>query len=324
MAYASLAAGMLAALWLADETINRWLRISAAAALVVFSLPNPDGGFFGAPANIPQFISSGAYRQYLHPDETVVALPYGITGGTMLWQAESAMYFAMAGGYTGLTPREFSSWPIVGAFSTQTVIPDEKVQLMAFMARHGVSAVIVNDEHLAFWSALLAQADPSPVHAEDLSIYRPSRNDLARYRDASATEMERQSDAARINALIVATSRYLELGKDPARLTPMNVQALGLLPANWVNDPDVRTNNGLYLGPWKENEVAIGIVGSYTALAPTIEKYRQSASQVFFPYPKELKVPPAGDTFMRLLVMVFDRQHLTTIARQIKAADHPK
>jgi hypothetical protein len=322
MAYASLVAGMTAALWLADETINRWLRISAAAALVVFSLPNLDARFFGAPANIPQFISNGAYRQYLHPNETVVAIPYGISGGTMLWQGESKMYFAMAGGYTGITPREFSSWPIVGALSTQTVIPDEKAQLMAFMARHGVSAIIVNDEHLAFWGPLLEEVDPSPVHAGDISIYRPSQDDLARYRDASAIAMERRNDAARIDALIVATSRYLESGKDPAQLTPMNIQKLGLLPANWVSDPDVRTNNGLYLGPWKEGGIAIGVVGSYDALASTIEKYRQSASQVFFPYPKELKVPPTGDTFMRLLVMVFDRQHLATIAGGIKAADH--
>jgi hypothetical protein len=323
MAYASLAAGIAAALWLADDTLNRWLRISAAAALVVFSLPNLDARFFGAPANIPEFISGGAYRHYLHPNETVVALPYGITGGTMLWQAESKMYFAMAGGYTGLTPREFSSWPIVGAFSTQTVIPDEKVQLMAFMAKHGVGAIIVNDEHLAFWRPLLAEVDPSPAHAGDVSIFRPRPDDLARYRDASAIEMERQSDAARINALIVAASRYLELGKDPAQLTAMNVQALGLLPANWVNDPDVRTNNGLYLGPWKGGGIAIGVVGSYDALAPTIKRYRQNASQVFFPYPKELTVHPAGDTFMRLLVMVFDREHLATIAQQIKTADNP-
>jgi hypothetical protein len=210
----------------------------------------------------------------------------------------------------------------VGALSTQTVIPDEKVQLMAFIARHGVSAIIVNDEHLALWRPFLTEVDPSPVHAGDISIFRPSRDDLARYRDASAIVMERQSDAARMDALLVATSRYLELGKDPAQLTPMNVQGLGLLPANWVNDPDVRTNNGLYLGPWKEGGVAIGVVGSYDALASTIEKYRQSASHVFFPYPKELKVPPAGDTFMRLLVMVFDRQHLAAMAREIKAADH--
>lgn len=319
MAYAFLVAGLIVALWLADKTIDRRIKISLAAVLILGSLPNPDPNFFGALANNPPFISSGAYRQYLRQGETVIALPYGITGGTMLWQAESDMYFAMAGGYTGITPREFSSWPIVNAFLTQTSIPDEQDQLLAFMSKHDVTAIFVDDRHLAVWSNLLAKIDSSPVHSGDISVYRPRRDDLARYRDATATEMDRQNDASRIEGLIVATNRYLAQGGDPARLSPMNVEQLGLLPANWVNDPDVRTNNGLYLGPWKNNAVALGVVGNYDALAPIIEKYRKNASQVFFPYPKELKGTPRGDTFMRLLVMVFDREGLKDAAMQAKS-----
>ena len=68
----------------------------------------------------------------------------------------------------------------------------------------------------------------------------------------------------------------------------------------------MRTDNGLYLGPWPGGRVAVGIVGSYEALQPLIVKYHARASKVFFPFPKELKGEPSGDTFLRLLVMVFD------------------
>jgi len=72
----------------------------------------------------------------------------------------------------------------------------------------------------------------------------------------------------------------------------------------------VRTNNGLYLGPWNGNEIALGVVGTYWGLQPLIGKYHAAAAQIFFPFPKRLIEPPEGDTFMRLLVMVFDHAGL--------------
>ena len=92
----------------------------------------------------------------------------------------------------------------------------------------------------------------------------------------------------------------------------LELQELGLLPSGWVRDRDVRTRNGLYLGPWNGNRVALGVVGSYEALRPLIEKYKDAAAQVFFPFPKPFNEPPQGETFMRLLVMVFDQRVLTS------------
>ena len=129
--------------------------------------------------------------------------------------------------------------------------------------------------------------------------------------------MERRSNLARFSALLSAARDYIAQNRDLARLTPMRAQQLGLLPTHWVTDPDVRTNNGLYLGPWGINEVAVGVVGSYQGLRPVIGRYHAAAAQVFFPFPKRLIEPPRGDTFMRLLVMVFDRNGLTQAANSI-------
>lgn len=319
MAYASLAAGVIVALWLADETAGRWLRGLMAGALIILSLPNPDAGFFCAPTSTPAFFTSGAYRRYLSTEHNVVVLPYAITGDSMLWQAETKMSFKMAGGYTGIMPREFERWPIVGAFSTKTLIPDAAIQLRAFMAAHSADTIVVDDRQLALWAPLLTTVDPAPVSVAGVSVYRLGESELAPYRDAGALEMEKRSDAARMAALLVAARQYLAQGRDVSQLTPMSVQRAGLLPPNWVNDPDIRTKNGLYLGPWKDAAIAVGVVGSYEALAPTIGKYRQDAARVFFPYPKELNGVPTGDTFMRLLVMVFDRRGLAHAAAQAPA-----
>ena len=320
MAYASLTAGVIAALWLADETAGRWLRILLVSGLILLSLPNTDAGFFCAPTSTPAFFISRAYRRYLPSQHNVVALPYAITGDSMLWQAETKMSFTMAGGYTGITPRESERWPIVGAFSTKTLIPDAAVQLRAFMATHSVDTIVVDDRHLALWAPLLATVDAAPVRIAGVSVYRLGESELAPYRDASALEMERRSDAARMAALLVAARQYLGQGRDLAQLTPMTVQRMGLLPPNWVDDPDIRTKNGLYLGPWESAAIAVGVVGSYEALTPIIAKYRRDAARVFFPYPKELKGVPAGDTFMRLLVMVFDRRGLEHAVAQAQRA----
>src|SRR5258708_29875817 len=99
-------------------------------------------------------------------------------------------------------------------------------------------------------------------------------------------------------------------GHPPGAHSPIEAQRLGLRPPGSVDDPDVRTNAGLYLGPWPNQQIAVGVVGSYTTLQPLIERYRGRGKTVFFPFPKELKGVPRGDTFMRLLVMVFDRATL--------------
>jgi hypothetical protein len=103
------------------------------------------------------------------------------------------------------------------------------------------------------------------------------------------------------------------------------VQKLGLLPPNWVSDPDVATHNGLWLGPRDGGLIGIGVVGSYEALTPLIAKHREDAVQIYFPYPRALTGNPKGDTFMRMLVIVFDRDGLArAAAASVEKAGVPK
>ena len=316
--YAFLGLAIIVSTWLSAPR-PAGVKIAAISLLAISLCPNLNSSFWSRKNDTPEFFTRGDYRQYLKPGENVIVLPYGISGTSMLWQAVAGFYFRMAGGWTSITPLEFQCWPIVSAMLTQTYIPDATSQLRAFMAAHDVRAILVNDRDSQLWAPMLSPFDSSPVRSGGVVMYRASPDEVAAYRALSAREMERRSNLARFSALLFAARDYLAHNGDLAQLTPMRAQQMGLLPPHWVTDPDVRTNNGLYLGPWDDNQVALGMVGSYEGLQPVIGKYRAAAAQIFYPFPKKLSEPPQGDTFMRLLVMVFDRNSLIQAARVAKS-----
>jgi hypothetical protein len=313
--YAFLGLGIIVAMWLSAPRPAR-LRF-AAVTLLGFSLcPNLHSAFWRTSNDTPEFFTNRNYQRYLKPGENVILLPYGINGRSMLWQATAGFYFRMAQGWTSVTPREFQRWPIVNAMLTRTYIPDVTLQLRAFMAAHGVREVLVSDREDWFWEPMLAPLDSSPIRVGGMVIYSATAGELAAFPELPAVEMETRNNLARFSTLLRAARLYLAQNEDLAELTPMRVQQMRLLPPHWVFDPDVRTNNGLYLGPWAPDEVAVGIVGSYQGLVPVIARYRSAATQILFPYPKKLIEPPRGDTFMRLLVMVLDRKGLIEATRE--------
>ena len=301
--YASLVIAIIVALWLTFDAAPAWLQWLLIALTVILFLPNMATGAFTAPDDSPSFFTSTIYRTYLTPGETVLVLPFSVTGNSMQWLAQTDMYFRMAGGNSAIMPRDYEAWPIVNAFLTKTLIPDPAVQLKAFCAAHDVTAIAAEAARSGLWTPLLASLDPAPRTAAGMIVYRVS--DLSAYRGITAVEMERRADEARFEALLKGARAYLAGGGDPARLSPGELQKSGLLPADWVADSGVRTKNGLFLGPLDDGTIGVGVVGSYQALQLLIEHYRPIAATVYFPYPKELTGPPAGDTFMRLLVMSF-------------------
>jgi hypothetical protein len=311
--YAFLALAIIVSMWLSAPR-PAGLKLAAIVLLAISLCPNLHSGFWCGNIDTPEFFTHGDCRRYLKPGENVIVLPYGIRGTSMLWQAASNFYFQMAGGWVSLTPREFQTWPIVSAMLTDTYLPDIASQLRAFMAAHGVHAIIVNDRESQFWEPMLSPLDSSPIRSGGVVVYRAAPSDVTAFRSVSALEMEKRSNLARFAALLFAARDYLAQNGDLAELTPMRAQQMGLLPPHWVYDPDVRTNNGLYLGPWDGNEVALGVVGSYEGLQPVIRKYRAAAAHIFLPFPRKLIESPRGDTF-RLLVMVFDRNGLTQAAQ---------
>ena len=74
----------------------------------------------------------------------------------------------------------------------------------------------------------------------------------------------------------------------------------------------------LWLGPYRGDTVAIGLVGSTPALQPLIAHYTDEAYAVYFPYPDKLADSLLSDGTPEILLMVFGRQGLARAARKAR------
>src|SRR5260370_42064324 len=104
-------------------------------------LPTLSASPWAPPAAMPAFFSTGLYRQYLAPNETVIVLPYGILGEATLWQAATGMYFRMAGGYVTFAPpvpQGQSRWAIVAGLFQPRGGPAAGGQVEGYLGSKGV------------------------------------------------------------------------------------------------------------------------------------------------------------------------------------------
>jgi hypothetical protein len=318
MIYVFLALAVIVTLFLSDRDLSASWKYAATALSLLFLLPNPSSGYWARRTESLEFFTTGLFRQYLARDENLVVIP---SQGSMLWQAETDMYYRMAGGYVSVSaPDAFLAWPITNYLLQGEVVPDAGDQLKAFLATHDVSTILVTDEVWNLWKPLMSFVGATIQHAGGVYICRVPATELAQYRTVTAIEMETRFDAARFDALLIAAQQYLANGGEASMLTPFALQSRGLLPSGWVRDRDVRSGSGLYLGPAAGDGTAVGVTGSYQALKPTIERYRGFAREVYFPYPAKLSEPPRGNLFLRLLVMDFDRADLAKAAAAARQA----
>ena len=63
-------------------------------------MPNIGSGAWRGFEPNSAFFTTHEYRSYLSRGETVLVLPFGQFGTGMLWQAETGMWFRLAGGFT--------------------------------------------------------------------------------------------------------------------------------------------------------------------------------------------------------------------------------
>jgi hypothetical protein len=106
--------------------------------------------------------------------------------------------------------------------------------------------------------------------------------------------------------LLAAGAKYVAAHRPLADLSPLTVQTLGLIPANWVStdDVNVHTQNALWLGLWPPDEIAVGVEATRETAGDLVARYGRTADKIYFPFPFELGTPvPSGTP--EELVMVF-------------------
>jgi hypothetical protein len=155
--YMFLIVAVIGAMWLAQPRTGGWAlgKWAVAAASIAFLVPNVSGGLWRGQEFNPAFFTTHQYRRVLARGETVLILPFGQLDDSMLWQADTDMWFRLAGGYINpVYPPDYEHDPLFPALFGHAK-PDPHT-LRAFLARRHVGAVVVDPETPEQWPQALA------------------------------------------------------------------------------------------------------------------------------------------------------------------------
>jgi hypothetical protein len=171
-AYALLAVGVIAALWIAHGSGRlAWIRWVIVVAAVISVLPVHLGH---APLQkIPDFLSSDQVHEVLHPEDVVYAIPW-MKGDEMLWQSTSGFAFTLAQGYIGPLPPRLQTGVMAGGLHMRRDIasPSEE-QFTTWIGEHGVTAIVVDDRALDQYGDLVGGSGFVQVYVGDgVTVWR--------------------------------------------------------------------------------------------------------------------------------------------------------
>jgi hypothetical protein len=144
-AYAFLALGVVAAVWIARSSgRSLWLRYVVVALGVLMLARNPGAAEYHGTYQVPSFFADGTYQQYIEKDAVILAVPAEI-GGELAWQAAADMNFRLAQAYTG--PLRPGGALTIGRIRTQQPRPPLPTQerLVRFLMQGSVDAIIVGN-----------------------------------------------------------------------------------------------------------------------------------------------------------------------------------
>lgn len=180
--YVSLVTALIAAWWLTKSRRRPAFRAALGLLVAATMFPNIAAGLWAVRPPNPSFFTGPAVRASLMPGENIVALPYGINGDSMIWQAETGFYFRLAGGYLALTG-PYAQQTIPQAFYAATAPAHYHAELAAFARRFHVGAIVVPDVDKPQYAAVLKNVSHHPLHTAGVWVYPISS--LRRSRKAS-------------------------------------------------------------------------------------------------------------------------------------------
>jgi hypothetical protein len=288
--YLFLALAIVVSLWINDE--NARFKKLAMVGLVLTFLPNPVLAVQKSTFDTPAFFGQGLYRRYIRPNETVLIIPYGRNGDSMAWQAESWMYFRMPGGHLSTTPEDFRRWPVVNTLETAIPLPDAAEQFKAFAVANRIDAVVVTDRANGAERELPGLLGIRPLHIDGVSLYQLQTNSL---RDPQSLPfLQKSASEGWVSMLLCAAQRYSAAGGNLGDLDPAKAHDMALLPnSKWSATLDLLlaasahgASNGLWLGPARNNGIAVGLFTSPSAAAELLSRYRPYLVRALYPYPR--------------------------------------
>jgi hypothetical protein len=167
---------IMTAIVLSDTTIARSVRISLTFFSVLLLLPNRHYRLT-VPQHVdtPAFFETSTIKTYVRPGDALLIFPYSIQGTTMLWQAQTNMYFNMVGGYISTyVPIDYRHWPVVTMMLHDEPQPHFASELKRFLEYYQVKGIVVADESATKWHDPLALLGIEPREVGGVLFYSVS------------------------------------------------------------------------------------------------------------------------------------------------------
>jgi hypothetical protein len=163
--YLALLAAIGASAWVAAGTRTRLWQAGLACLLCLptphISQPNPIVAFFASP---------GRVTQVLGPAPKLLVTPFGITGPSMLWQAEQNFSFSMTGGYLGFPPAATLRYPAVSDLFQGLEGPHLVQNIKLYCAATGTQFIVIAPGTSPALRAVLAQLAWPTRQVDDVTI----------------------------------------------------------------------------------------------------------------------------------------------------------
>jgi hypothetical protein len=169
--YVWLAAAACIALLVRGRSFRSLPWIAAIAACLSV-LANPSFAW-STHVDSPPLLRGARFASYVKPGSTVLALPFGREGDSMLWQVESHFSFALAGGYV--------SWALPGKYRGLTILRELdgrppggrlKQRLCEFLAMTHTETILLREHTRGDFRATLSTLGVAPVRAGGFKVYR--------------------------------------------------------------------------------------------------------------------------------------------------------
>ena len=179
--YVALLCAVAVAGWVAGPGRGRTWRWAPALAAAALLLPAGGALYPGSTRSVyharfrqPSFLTAGLYRHFLHRGEIVLPIPTGESGESLLWQAETGMYFRLASGYFGAPPAAYARQSVFWQLqqTAGSLTPGAGRAVRAFLLREHVGAIVLDPQASALWEPALAGDGLRAIRVGGILLYR--------------------------------------------------------------------------------------------------------------------------------------------------------
>jgi hypothetical protein len=178
-AYAALALGVVAAIWVARGSgRSGWIRWVVAGLAAVAILPAPDASAFHAYGTTPAFFTNGEVQQQIAQGEMVFSVTER-PASELQWLAASDFWYRIPQAYIGPIPAAYVGQPLYRGLAVNQLNPyiPTPEEFATWLTDRGVTAVLMDDDAVWKFEPLLTSVGLQQVHQGDgVSVWRPGPN----------------------------------------------------------------------------------------------------------------------------------------------------